>query len=60
MISQEHYALAEAMASMDGYLDEFHNPDHQSGHFDSYIAAASEMIEQLRTRGFEIAPLDKP
>ncbi|WP_332763892.1 hypothetical protein [Phenylobacterium sp.] len=50
-------ALAEAWASIDGKLDQFHaaNQDgREQGYRDGYILDVASMIERLETRGYVI------
>jgi len=57
------YALAAAWASMDGKLEHFAAErnmsiwDAPTGHYEGYMAEAEEMIDRLRTRGFQIVPI---
>ena len=62
-------ALAEAWASIDGKLEEFRTEKAiaegqfattsivMNGHYAGYMAEASEMIDRLRARNFDVTPI---
>lgn len=58
-------ALAEAWASIDGHLEAYRrerdgnvfNPSENEGRYDGYQAEATEMINRLRKRGFDVTPI---
>jgi len=58
-----HQALAEAWASIDGKLELFRLEKDAEGYgtgtYVGYIAEAEEMIDRLKTRGFEIVPIQE-
>jgi hypothetical protein len=60
------FALAKAMATMDGVLDAFlaeasgtvlSGQPAYTGHFDGYMFEAASIIEDLRVEGFRLVQL---
>ncbi len=55
-------ALAEAWASIDGKLDQFHADktavDFGHGYYEGYLSDAAELERRLLARGYRIMPLD--
>lgn len=46
--------LAEAMASMDGKFDGFHDPEDAGGYHEGYMVEAEDLIDRLRNRGLVV------
>lgn len=60
-------AVAESWASIDGKITSYeieersqnmgYNDPRYTGHYEGYQAEARELIERIRRRGFDVAPL---
>ena len=49
-------AVAEAMASMDGKLNQFRDENDESGYREGYYSEAEELIDRIEKRGWMLSP----